>query len=85
MLSRKGVSTNMRKSIYILSHGTQWKVQCDHCQFEITNTQGEAIKIAKQHVAGMVVGTLSQILIQGNDGKFRAEWTYGKDPFPPKG
>jgi hypothetical protein len=75
----------MRKVIYVLSHGTQWKVQCDHCGSEITNTQAEAIKIAKQHVAGLAAGSLSQILIQGMDGKYRAEWTYGDDPFPPRG
>ena len=75
----------MRKVIYVLSHGAQWKVQCDHCQSEVTNTQSEAIKIAKQHVAGLPAGTLSQILIQGDGGKFRTEWTYGQDPFPPRG
>ena len=75
----------MRKVIYVLSHGTQWKVQCDHCNSEVTNTQNEAIKLAKQHVAGLPAGTLSQILIQGDGGRFRTEWTYGNDPFPPKG
>ncbi len=75
----------MRNKIYVLSHGSQWKVQCEHCGSEITNTQVDAIKIAKQHVAGQSAGTLSQILIQGDGGRYRAEWTYGNDPFPPKG
>lgn len=75
----------MRKVIYVLSHGSQWKVQCDHCNSEITSTQAEAIKIAKQHVAGLPAGTLSQILIQGDGGRYRTEWTYGNDPFPPRG
>lgn len=75
----------MRKVIYVLSHGNLWKVQCDHCSSQVTNTQAEGIKIAKQHVTSLPAGTLSQILIQGADGKFRAEWTYGNDPFPPKG
>lgn len=75
----------MRKVIYVLSHGNQWKVQCDHCNFEVTNTQAEAISIAKRHVAGLPAGTLSQILIQGDGGRYRTEWTYGNDPFPPRG
>jgi len=76
----------MREVIYVLSHGTQWKVQCQHCsRSEIKNTQAEAIKLAKRHVAELPAGTLSQILVQGIDGKFRTEWTYGKDPFPPRG
>jgi hypothetical protein len=75
----------MRKIIYVLSHGNQWKMQCDHCEPKITDTQAEAITLAKHHVAELPEGTLSQIIIQGDNGEFRAEWTYGKDPFPPKG
>jgi Uncharacterized protein conserved in bacteria (DUF2188) len=75
-----------RKEIYVLSHGTRWKVQCDHCTLEeIKDTQTEAIKAAKKHVEGLSAGTLSQIRVQGTDGKWRTEWTYGKDPFPPPG
>lgn len=75
----------MRTVIYVLKHGSQWKVQCDHCSSQIVNTQVEAIKLAKQHVAGLSAGTLSQIRIQGMSGEFRTEWTYGADPFPPRG
>lgn len=75
----------MRQVIYVLSYGAHWKVRCEHCGEEIKNTQYEAIKLAKNHVASLSPGTLSQILIQGDDGRFRAEWTYGSDPFPPKG
>ncbi len=75
----------MRKVIYVLSHGNKWKVQCEHCNSEIKDTQTEAIRLAKKHVAEFSAGTLSQILIQRDDGKFRTEWTYGADPFPPRG
>lgn len=75
----------MRKIIYVLSSGSKWKVQCDHCGYDIIDTQSEAIRIARKHVAGLPAGTLSQILIQGDNGKFRTEWTYGSDPFPPRG
>ena len=75
----------MRNKVYVLSHGTQWKVQCEHCDSEIKDTQREAIKLAKDHVAANPAGTLSQILIQGDNGQFRAEWTYGSDPYPPRG
>lgn len=75
----------MRKVVYVLSHGTKWKVKCDHCDSEVKDTQAEAIKVAKRHVTGLPAGTLSQILIQRDNGQFRAEWTYGEDPFPPEG
>ena len=75
----------MRKVIYVLSHGMQWKVQCDHCESGIHSTQSSAIEVARNHVAGLPAGTLSQILVQGDGGQWRTEWTYGKDPFPPRG
>jgi hypothetical protein len=75
----------MRKVIYVVSAGTQWKVKCEHCGEEVTQTQLLAIQRAKQHVAGFPAGTLSQILVQADGGKWRTEWTYGQDPFPPRG
>lgn len=75
----------MRQVIYVLSSGTQWRVQCDHCQSQVTSTQSEAIRIARRHVAGLPAGTLSQIRVQSDSGTFRDEWTYGRDPFPPRG
>lgn len=75
-----------RKIIYVTSHGTKWKVQCDHCTDEpIKDTQAEAIKAAKKQVADLPAGTLSEIRVQGKDGKWQTEWTYGKDPYPPPG
>jgi hypothetical protein len=76
----------MRKIIYVVSHGQQWKMKCDHCSAEqITNTQTEAIKLARQHVASLPAGTLAEIRVQGVGGQWRTEWTYGKDPYPPPG
>jgi hypothetical protein len=75
----------MRKVIYVLSHGNQWKVQCDHCKSAVVDTQSKAIMMARKHVGSLPQGTLSQILVQRDDGRFRTEWTYGQDPFPPRG
>lgn len=75
----------MRQHVYVVSHGLQWKVKCDHCNELVVNTQSEAIRHARQHVATLPVGTLLQILVQRDSGAFRTEWTYGADPFPPRG
>lgn len=75
----------MRLIIYVLSHGAKWKVKCDHCIEGTHETQRGAIKVARDHVASLPAGTLSQILVQGDDGKYREEWTYGRDPYPPRG
>lgn len=75
----------MRDKIYVLSHEDKWKVQCEHCNSQIVNTQTEAIGIARSHVGTKPAGTLSQILVQRDGGQWRTEWTYGSDPYPPKG
>ncbi len=76
----------MREKIYVVTHGLEWKVECKHCNGKaITKTQSAAIGTARKHVASLPAGTLSQILIQDKGSEFRAEWTYGKDPYPPKG
>lgn len=75
----------MRKVIYVLSHGEKWKVNCEHCDSELRETQLLAINLAKSHVAKLPHGTLAQILVQNDQGRFRTEWTYGQDPFPPVG
>lgn len=75
-----------REVIYVVSCGSKWKVICKHCnKGAIKDYQYEAIRVAKNHVALLPKGTLSQIRVQSDNGKFRTEWTYGKDPFPPKG
>jgi hypothetical protein len=74
-----------RKSIYVVTSGTGWKVRCEHCKEGLYTTQAAAISAARKHVGALPQGTLSQILIQGANSQFRTEWTYGKDPFPPKG
>jgi len=27
----------------------------------------------------------SQVVVQGQGGRYQTEWTYGADPFPPRG
>jgi hypothetical protein len=74
-----------RDRIFVVTFGSSWKVRCEHCGEEIFSTQSEALKRARKHVAEYPKGTLSQILIQGSNSQFRTEWTYGNDPYPPRG
>lgn len=76
----------MRQTVYVVTHGSQWRVKCEHCNGEgIFATQAQAISAARQHVASQPEGTLGQIRVQGENSQWRAEWTYGQDPFPPRG
>ena len=45
------------------------------------DTQTEAI----QHGRQIAQNQESELRIQGQDAKFREAWSYGNDPYPPKG
>ncbi len=47
----------------------------------ITNTQYEAINIARQ----IAINQESELFVHGENGKFRERNSYGNDPYPPKG
>lgn len=47
----------------------------------ITNTQFEAIRIARQ----IAINQQSELVIHGENGRIREKNSYGNDPFPPKG
>jgi hypothetical protein len=49
-------------------------------------TQKAAIRAAVDaaHKTGKA-GQGAQVLVQNEQNRFRAEWTYGNDPYPPPG
>lgn len=74
-----------RAVYYVLSAGNRWKIRHNDKDY-FYNTQGAAIKAAVDaaHSTGNR-GMDAQVLIQGQDGQWRTEWTYGHDPYPPRG
>ena len=76
----------MRQVLLVSPDGSMWKVHWKNGTKKIQkSTKEEAIKYAKALVGKFAPGVCSQILIQKGDGTFQTEWTYGKDPFPPRG
>ncbi|UXN61723.1 DUF2188 domain-containing protein [Phyllobacterium zundukense] len=71
--------------IVVLLNG-EWKISYSGKHAGPYDTQKAAIKAAVDaaHKTGQNGGD-AQVLIQGEDNKFRTEWTYGHDPYPPKG
>ena len=61
------------KGEWTISHG-------DHGKFP---TQKDASRAAID-MAHKAAGD-AQVMLHGVDGKFKVEWTYGHDPYPPKG
>lgn len=72
-----------KKSQYVVRNGDGWGVRGEGNRrltgsFE---TQRQAIERGREIAQNQ--GT--ELRIQGRDGKFREAWSYGNDPFPPKG
>lgn len=74
-----------RAQYFILSDQGRWKIRYEGKDY-LYSTQRDAMKAAVDaaHNAGRK-GYDAQVLIQGQDGQWRAEWTYGNDPYPPRG
>lgn len=77
-----------RAHYYVVDHDNQWKISHEGKHYGPYPTQQAAIKAAVDaaHTAGKA-GHDAQVLVQRGDGtnQFRTEWTYGHDPYPPKG
>ncbi|KQW47221.1 MULTISPECIES: DUF2188 domain-containing protein [unclassified Ensifer] len=75
-----------RAQYVVVLHGGQWKISFNGKHYGPYDTQKAAIKEAVDtaHKAGKD-GHDAQVLVHGQDNKFRTEWTYGNDPYPPKG
>jgi hypothetical protein len=75
-----------RLQYVVVNDGGQWKISHDGKHYGPYGTQTDAIGAAVDaaHKAGGL-GHDAQVLVQGTDSRFRTEWTYGHDPYPPKG
>ena len=68
-------------------HGADWQVSQGGKATTGFKTQAAAIRAAVDaaHTTGKTHSDGAQVLVQRPDGQFRTEWTYGHDPYPPKG
>ncbi len=75
-----------REQYFVVNHQSEWKISYAGNHYGPYQTQRDAIRAAVDaaHSAGKK-GFDAQVLVQGVDSKFRTEWTYGNDPYPPKG
>jgi len=73
----------MSKNQYVVRNGDKWGVRGEGNE-RLTrsfDTQREAI----DHGRDIARNQGSELRIQGRNGQFREAWSYGNDPFPPKG
>lgn len=72
-----------KKNQYVVKNGDGWGVRGEGND-RLTkrfDTQRDAI----EHGRDIAKNQKSELRIQGRDSKFREAWSYGNDPFPPKG
>jgi hypothetical protein len=75
-----------RAQYFVVIHDGEWKISFEGQHYGPYSTQRDAIRSAVDaaHRAGEK-GYDAQVMVQGVNNQFRAEWTYGNDPFPPPG
>lgn len=71
------------KNQYVVRNGNGWGVRGEGNN-RLTgayDTQAQAIERGREIARNQG----SELRIQGRDAKFRESWSYGNDPYPPKG
>ncbi|WP_320018931.1 DUF2188 domain-containing protein [Labilibaculum manganireducens] len=73
----------MGKNQHVVPHKNKWAVKGagNNKATKVTNTQGEAIDIAR----GISKNQESELVIHRRNGQIREKDSHGKDPFPPRG
>jgi hypothetical protein len=75
-----------RLQYFVVLFNNHWHVTFESQRYGPYRTQAEAIEAAKEAAQKSASqGHPSQVLVQGRDHQFRVEWTYGDDPYPPRG
>lgn len=71
------------KNQYVVRNGNNWGVRGEGNErlTRTFETQREAIEHGREIARNQGV----EVRIQGRDARFREAWSYGNDPFPPKG
>lgn len=75
-----------RTVYYVVRQSGEWKIKLGDTHYGPYDTQARAIRAAVDaaHESGKK-GHDAQVLIQGENNQWRTEWTYGHDPYPPRG
>ncbi|HUC82894.1 MAG TPA: DUF2188 domain-containing protein [Flavisolibacter sp.] len=76
----------MSKNLYVSPRTGDWKVHWEkETNGAVFSLKEDAIRHARSLVRERKEGEVLSIRVQRADGTFQSEWTYGKDPYPPKG
>lgn len=70
----------------VVYHQGEWKISHQGTHYGPYKTKADAVREAVDtaHKAGGS-GHDAQVYVHKADGTFQLEWTYGHDPYPPRG
>lgn len=75
-----------RRQYFVVRHENAWKISYNGRHYGPYATQADAMRAAVDAAQSSgQEGHDAQVLIQGMNNQFRTEWTYGNDPYPPRG
>jgi hypothetical protein len=75
-----------RTQYFIVLHEDEWNIKLGNKHYGPYKSRTVAIRAAVEAAnQDGVRGNGAQVLVQGDDQKFRTEWTYSHDPYPPRG
>ena len=77
----------MARAVYdVVYHQGQWKILQGGKHHGPYANKDAAIAAARNAAqATHMAGTPSQVRVHNMNGQYETEWTYGNDPFPPRG
>ncbi|ADK99705.1 hypothetical protein Bresu_0391 [Brevundimonas subvibrioides ATCC 15264] len=71
-----------RGKFYVFRNGSRWKIRHLEMDYDY-RTQAMAMKHAVEAAYRTgETGHAAQVLIQGHDGQWQTDWTYGHDRYP---
>ena len=73
-----------RAEYYVLQDGAGWKIHHDGKDYPYPSKDA-ALQAAIYTAYGSGrLGYEAEVLVQARDGTWQRQWTYGRDPYPPK-
>ena len=75
-----------RNQYVVVLHNDEWKIKYGEKHYGPYSSRAAAIRAAVDtaHRLGLL-GHDTQVLIESMNNLIRTEWTYGHDPYPPRG
>jgi Uncharacterized protein conserved in bacteria (DUF2188) len=70
---------------FIVRQADDWVIKFEDEEFGPYNSQAEAMLFAIDAAQKLgEQGDSAEVCLMGENGHFRPEWTYGRDPYPPR-